>query len=516
MKKLLILVLLCVPAVAQITLNGSDMPASGSSYRLSRIMPQNIPDLDTTQLGASQTWDFRYMEADSQEVLTFKQGFQTPYLLYYTTKIGVPTNALDWLSLAISFTGVEITNVWEFYGKTSTQWRAEGRGMQIDGLPVPAYNEDNDEIYYFPIAYGNQNTSTFRYETGAGTIGYSSSGTRTTTVDGWGTLRLPMGDFTVLRLKSVVQAKDTLQLPPVFGFSPPPIALPYTRIEYKWLADGKGLPMLQINVTNPPMGIPAIVEAIYQDSPLKPIASFSVLNEEGCAPLNVQFVNESKVYKTVSWDFGDGETSTEAFPTHSYTTPGTYSVRLTATNPNGSDDTLMTNLVTVAGTTPTFTVQNTQIQLPTPIGSFNNTTAETQQGTYAYRWDFGDGSTSQQKHASHLYTTTGCYTVKLRVTDPSGCTVTDSIVNAVCVNPTGRAQARANSYSLYPLPVQDELLLSTPVYSLAVYDLQGRQLAVPYVQQGGTTRIDTAALPEGLFVLIFETDRGWFCEKIQK
>ena len=38
---------------------------------------------------------------------------------------------------------------------------------------------------------------------------------------------------------------------------------------------------------------------------------------------------------TYSWDFGDGSTSTSANPSHTYTTPGTYNVTLTVTDPSG-------------------------------------------------------------------------------------------------------------------------------------------------------------------------------------
>ena len=47
------------------------------------------------------------------------------------------------------------------------------------------------------------------------------------------------------------------------------------------------------------------------------------------------------------WDFGDGDTSTLANPTHFYTASGLYHVQLTATNGVGNDDTLKTNVVYV-------------------------------------------------------------------------------------------------------------------------------------------------------------------------
>lgn len=73
------------------------------------------------------------------------------------------------------------------------------------------------------------------------------------------------------------------------------------------------------------------------DTPSAPIANFNMGN-----PLNVnqsiQFTDESTGTPTSwHWDFGDDSTSTEENPTHTYITPGTYTVILTATNSIGSD-----------------------------------------------------------------------------------------------------------------------------------------------------------------------------------
>ena len=53
-----------------------------------------------------------------------------------------------------------------------------------------------------------------------------------------------------------------------------------------------------------------------------------------------------------SWDFGDGTTSTEASPLHSYTAAGVFTVSLTVTGPGGSDATIRTDLVTASEPAP--------------------------------------------------------------------------------------------------------------------------------------------------------------------
>jgi cyclophilin family peptidyl-prolyl cis-trans isomerase len=64
----------------------------------------------------------------------------------------------------------------------------------------------------------------------------------------------------------------------------------------------------------------------------KPIAQFSYLNKEEklVAPVKVTFDNTSKAADTYEWDFGDGNTSTEANPTHTYRASGNYLVKLKA------------------------------------------------------------------------------------------------------------------------------------------------------------------------------------------
>lgn len=50
----------------------------------------------------------------------------------------------------------------------------------------------------------------------------------------------------------------------------------------------------------------------------------------------VTFTNMSKNADSYAWNFGDGETSTEANPVHTYAAAGTYTVELKATNAGGS------------------------------------------------------------------------------------------------------------------------------------------------------------------------------------
>ena len=89
---------------------------------------------------------------------------------------------------------------------------------------------------------------------------------------------------------------------------------------------------------------------ISVDGPPPPVADFSASSTHGpAAPLAVQFNDTSNGFPTSwSWNFGDGSSSTEQNPSHTYLANGTYSVSLTATNAeSGSNTTVKTNYITV-------------------------------------------------------------------------------------------------------------------------------------------------------------------------
>lgn len=79
-----------------------------------------------------------------------------------------------------------------------------------------------------------------------------------------------------------------------------------------------------------------------------PKAAFSASVLNGRAPLATNFLNTSKNADSYLWHFGDGTTSNEASPAHSYSHPGTYSVSLTASSISGSNSITRNNYIKVA------------------------------------------------------------------------------------------------------------------------------------------------------------------------
>jgi len=79
-----------------------------------------------------------------------------------------------------------------------------------------------------------------------------------------------------------------------------------------------------------------------------PVADFSASPTSGKLPLSVVFANTSTGNITsITWDFGDGSTSTSENPTHTYSSAGSYTVQLTVSGPGGSDTETKTDYISI-------------------------------------------------------------------------------------------------------------------------------------------------------------------------
>ena len=136
----------------------------------------------------------------------------------------------------------------------------------------------------------------------------------------------------------------------------------------------------------------------------------------------VTFTNQSSNANTYNWDFGDGNTSTDSDPIHTYTSEGTYNVTLTATNECGdvsSTQSVSINLIPTANFVASITeiCEGEEVQF-TDASSDNVT---------AWLWTFEGGTpaTSTEQNPLVTYNTPGTYDVSLVVTAPAG---TDEII----------------------------------------------------------------------------------------
>jgi|GEM_PF-2320159 len=166
-----------------------------------------------------------------------------------------------------------------------------------------------------------------------------------------------------------------------------------------------------------------------------PVAAFSAIPTSGHRPLTVQFADESTGEITSwSWDFGDGGTSTQQDPSHTYDATGYFTVSLTVSGPGGSDTETKTNHIHVTEPAPVAGFSASPRSGTTPL---EVEFADESMGVVtSWSWDFGDGGTSTARNPSHTYNSTGYFTVRLTVSGPGG---SDTETKASYIHVTGAA-----------------------------------------------------------------------------
>jgi PKD repeat protein len=162
------------------------------------------------------------------------------------------------------------------------------------------------------------------------------------------------------------------------------------------------------------------LDLILDIVPPPPVADFSGSPPSGIAPLLVEFVDMSTGdYDTCSWDFGDGNSSSNcADPSDNYTSAGVYTVGLTVSGLGGSDTETKTGYITVyEPTSADFSATPTSGVAPLLVELLNLSTGDFD----SCDWDFGDGGMSDDCDLpSYLYTASGVYTISLTISGPGG------------------------------------------------------------------------------------------------
>ncbi|MEI8201430.1 MAG: PKD domain-containing protein [Bacteroidota bacterium] len=165
-----------------------------------------------------------------------------------------------------------------------------------------------------------------------------------------------------------------------------------------------------------------------------PVAAFSANPHNGCEPLTVNFTDNTLDTTVVlwNWDFGDGSNSTAHNPTHTYMTPGTYSVSLHVKTAYGCEDNIVINNMITVYDVPevSFVADPTVIDVN---GTITFTGSCSVPNVASWSWAFNDGNTASGQVVTNTFTVDGTYTVTLTVTTTDGCVKTYS--STVTVEP---------------------------------------------------------------------------------
>ncbi len=171
----------------------------------------------------------------------------------------------------------------------------------------------------------------------------------------------------------------------------------------------------------------------YEYGEAGPAADWLASPTMGMVPLTVVFADLSlpgtATPMTWLWDFGDGVTSTQQHPMHTYTRGGRYTVSLTANTSAGSNTLPRTGYIVVnGGPSAAFTATPSSGAPPLAV-QFVDTSAPGRSSITSWAWDFGDGASSTAQSPSHTYATAAVRTATLTVDSATGSSVKTMLVN---------------------------------------------------------------------------------------
>ncbi len=164
-----------------------------------------------------------------------------------------------------------------------------------------------------------------------------------------------------------------------------------------------------------------------------PDADFITDVDNGCYPLTVKFTNYSKDAFTFHWNFGDGNSSGDRNPVHTFESAGEFNVVLTTPGPDGKDGTYQKTIAVYDHPQAAFDVTPNLVYVPGKKVRFTSLSVD----AVDYLWNFGDGNSSTEQNPMHNYLNEGVYDVSLWVANAHGCTDSMLMADAVTAKLAG-------------------------------------------------------------------------------
>ncbi|MEZ4801006.1 MAG: hypothetical protein R2809_14785 [Flavobacteriales bacterium] len=241
-----------VNAFSQIEITTNHLPDEGDVLIQQNVVQNTQVDVAIT--GAATVWDFDdYFTplgaptvtnciSISTTPFTFQLFFNNPFDQEHDSDYAT---GIDQLDLAGQFT---VEDAYFYYQNRTDRFANTGMAASLNSIPLGAQSTPVDVIYELPLQFENESSSYSEINFEVPTMFYYRlQQTRTNIVDGYGTLIINGNTFDVLRVRSEIEATDSVYVDQFgFGFNLP---RPLT-VEYKWLSQDFIVPVLQINTQN--------------------------------------------------------------------------------------------------------------------------------------------------------------------------------------------------------------------------------------------------------------------------
>jgi gliding motility-associated-like protein len=240
-----------------------------------------------------------------------------------------------------------------------------------------------------------------------------------------------------------------------------------------------------------------------------PTAALGQSAARGCGEVTVSFADSSQGATAWSWDFGDGTLSNQQNPSHTYTQPGVYTVRLRVIAPGRCiDEVLGTTEINLGepllADFATDFAWNDTLTLPGAVVKFVDLTTP---NANAWLWQFGDGGSSTEQNPTYQYTQVGRFVVQLIVTNARGCTDT---TRKGFVNVTSPLLDFYNVFTPNGDGLNDRFVIpytGVEPYKLWIYDRWGHEVFSTTNSQefwDGTYQNNGKPAPNGWYVFLLE------------
>ncbi len=177
-----------------------------------------------------------------------------------------------------------------------------------------------------------------------------------------------------------------------------------------------GAYLISLRASNPIGSV--VTTGLLTVSP-QPIARFSIADSTPGVGDPLAIVDQSGGQQPLlySWDFGDGNSSTDVRPIHQYLTPGTYQLHLSISNELGQSDTFQT--ITV-GEKP---IADFVVDISPSAGRLFEVQAFVDNSITNVRWDMGDGNYYEGERVNHVYWATGDHLISTSFINDFGETI---------------------------------------------------------------------------------------------
>lgn len=232
------------------------------------------------------------------------------------------------------------------------------------------------------------------------------------------------------------------------------------------------------------VGLPGCVTGggagVLFNLPPTPIITADVVR--GVVPLSVRFSSDASTDDGLIvarfWDFGDGHTSQDISPSHTFTSTGDFTVTLTLTDEQGAQGAQSLIISVTEAPVARIVVDTRSAESAPAIINFDGSGSFDLDGEIVeYQWDFGDGSREFLIAVPHTYASAGTYHAKLTVTDDKGVTGSDEVTISIGIREP-EIEVRV------PPPEVPNVVVSTdsPLWIGAIFEVEA---GVPYTIRAG-------------------------------